>query len=171
MRYLLRTLLIPLCLIVSLHTGAAVEVFDFSSTENRKRFHYLVDELRCPKCQNQNLGGSDSPIAMDLKRELYRMIEAGKTDSEIKSFMVSRYGDYVLYRPPVQSNTLLLWWGPPAVFGLGLLIVVILAWRRQRLLKQDDSELSEEDLARLNQLLAQQRAAADASKSTSDGNS
>lgn len=168
----LNNLLILALLVTSLTAIAAVDVYDFSSAENRERFQRLVGELRCPKCQNQNLDGSDSPIATDLRRELYRMVEAGKSDAEIKGFMVSRYGDFVLYRPPVQDNTLLLWWGPPAVLGLGVLIVLVLAWRRQRLLRQDGTtELSAEDQARLNELLAREQDAAGTGESKVDGNS
>lgn len=166
----LRNALMLLPLMLMAVTAGAVDIYDFSSADNRERFQYLVDELRCPKCQNQNLAGSDSPIAQDLRRELFRMIEAGDSDHEIKTFMVSRYGDYVLYRPPVQDNTVLLWWGPPVVFGLGLLIVLMLVWRRQRLLRQDVSgQLSADDVARLNELLAQ-KSAADTQDGKSGGN-
>ena len=167
----LKNALMLLSLMLVATNVAAVDIYDFSSEDNRERFHRLVDELRCPKCQNQNLAGSDSAIAQDLRRELYRMIETGDSDDEIKDFMVSRYGDYVLYRPPVQDNTLLLWWGPPAVFGLGLLIVLILVWRRQRLLRQGvTSQLSADDEARLNELLTRESSVADANDGKPGGN-
>lgn len=154
--------------------GAVVDIREFSSPENRERYHRLVDELRCPKCQNQNLAGSDSEIALDLRSELHRLLEEGKTDREIKEFMVARYGDYVLYKPPLQSNTLLLWWGPPIIFGVALLIVLTLVWRRRRLLAADTAlQLSSEDQARLDALLAQKSStqANGSDYSNKDGNS
>lgn len=147
----------------SVSVTATVDIHEFSSLEKRERYQVLVEELRCPKCQNQNLAGSDSPIAMDLRQELYRQLEDGRTDAEIKSFMVSRYGDYVLYRPPLQRNTLVLWWGPPVIFGVAILIVLFLVWRRRRLLNRQrvsENQLSAEDQAQLDKLLAQTRGAA-----------
>lgn len=154
--------------------AAAVDVREFSSEEKRERYLDLVEELRCPKCQNQNLAGSDSPIALDLRRELYRLLEEDKTDREIKEFMVSRYGDYVLYRPPLQKNTLLLWWGPPIIFCVALIIVLALVWRRRKLLAADAAApLSAEDQSQLERLLAQERAtpATDPDQTHDNGNS
>ncbi|GAB1259948.1 cytochrome c-type biogenesis protein [Aurantivibrio plasticivorans] len=105
---------------VSSQSGLAKEVYDFSNEAERERFHRFTYELRCPKCQSQNLAGSDSQISQDLKRELHRLIIDGKTDDEILDFMVTRYGDFVLYRPQFQSNTLLLWLGPLALILIGL---------------------------------------------------
>lgn len=156
MKQLLQTALFLVLAATCLPLAAVVDVREFSSVEKRERYQELVQELRCPKCQNQNLDGSDSPIALDLRRELYRLLEEGKTDAEIKAFMVDRYGDYVLYRPPLQKNTLLLWWGPPVIFGGALLVVLALVWRRRRLLVGDPAaQLSPEDQEQLERLLAQ----------------
>lgn len=108
--------------------GAAEDVQAFSSDEKRQRFHELVAELRCPKCQNQTLADSNSPIAQDLRGEIYRMLEDGKTDSEIVDFLVARYGEFVMYRPPVKNTTLILWLTPLllVVIGIGIL------WRVNR---------------------------------------
>ena len=142
---------------MAIPTSAAVDVYEFSTPDKRDRYLRLIEQLRCPKCQNQNLAGSDSPIATDLRRELFRLLEEGKSDKQIKHFMVERYGDYVLYLPPVQRNTLLLYWGPPVIFGLAVLSLLMLAWRRQRVLRQDDTgDLSPEDAERLHELLAQE---------------
>lgn len=166
-----KIILVTTLLLMAIPALAAVEIHEFSSEENRQQYQQLTEELRCPKCQNQNLAGSDSPIAADLRRELYRMVEEDKSDSEIKEFMVARYGDFVLYRPPVQENTLLLWWGPPVVLGIGVLVLLILVWRRHRLLQQDGTaDLSPEDQARINELLSQeQRIAAPESKPSNPG--
>ncbi|WP_438950851.1 cytochrome c-type biogenesis protein [Porticoccus sp.] len=110
--------------------GAAEDVQAFSSEDKRQRFHALVAELRCPKCQNQTLADSNSPIAQDLRSEIYRMLEEGKTDRQIVDFLVDRYGEFVMYRPPVKKTTLILWLTPLllAVLGIGILWWV---YRRQ----------------------------------------
>lgn len=145
-------------LIIALPVLAAVDIYEFSSEDNRHQYQQLTEELRCPKCQNQNLAGSDSPIAADLRRELHRLVEEGRSDADIRAFMVARYGDFVLYRPPVQENTLLLWWGPPAVLGLGVLILLVLVWRRHRVMQNDGTTaLSPEEQAKINALLAQEQ--------------
>src|SRR5210317_561039 len=84
----------------------------FDTPEQEERFKQLTLELRCMVCQNQNLADSDAQLAHDLRAEVHEMLMAGNTDDEIKTFMVERYGDFVLYRPPVQQNTYLLWVGP-----------------------------------------------------------
>uniref|UniRef100_UPI0010696931 cytochrome c-type biogenesis protein n=3 Tax=Pseudomonas TaxID=286 RepID=UPI0010696931 len=89
-------------------------------------------ELRCPKCQNQNIADSNAPIATDLRREIFRMLEEGKSNAEIVDFLVLRYGDFVLYKPPVDTRTYLLWYGPFALLGLGALGLVVLVLRRRK---------------------------------------
>ncbi len=76
------------------------------------RYQKFIEELRCPKCQNQNLAGSNSPISEDLRREIYRLIDDGKSDTEIVQFMLDRYGDFILYRPRLTSETAILWAAP-----------------------------------------------------------
>lgn len=112
----------------------------FNTPELEERFNKLTLELRCAVCQNQNLADSDAPLAQDLRKEIYDMLQAGRNDDEIKSFMVERYGDFVLYRPPVQGNTLALW-VMPAVILLGGAIGVVFAVRRrsQKLAAQKES--------------------------------
>lgn len=78
---------------------AAIDTYEFASEAERQRYRTLVEELRCPKCQNQNIADSNAPIAMDLRDEVYQMVEAGKTDAQIIDFLVARYGDFVLYNP------------------------------------------------------------------------
>lgn len=94
----------------------------------RDRFHRLAEELRCLVCQNQTLADSDADLATDLRREVETMMLDGRSDDEIKSFLVQRYGDFVLYRPPMQGNTWLLWLGPFALLVIGALTW----WRVQR---------------------------------------
>lgn len=89
-----------------------------------QRLNAIAEELRCLVCQNESLAGSRADLALDLRRELRGLIKAGKSDVEIKDFMVSRYGDFVLYRPPVKPKTWLLWFAPLILLLIGLLVLV-----------------------------------------------
>lgn len=112
----------------------------FTDLEQEMRFTQLTLELRCLVCQNQNLADSDAPLAQDLRKEIYDMLQAGKSDEEIKTFMVERYGDFVLYRPPVQSNTMALWVMPGVILLIGAIGVIIAVRRRNRLLAEQQKE-------------------------------
>lgn len=112
--------------------GWTLDVHEFDSPSQRERYQQLTYELRCPKCQNQNLADSNSQISIDLRAEVVRLLKEGKTDTEIKQFMVERYGDFVLYKPPVQGNTFLLWWGPVVILGIALVAFVVILVRRAR---------------------------------------
>lgn len=103
---------------------AVVELEPLSSDVLQKRYNVLIEELRCPKCQNQNLAGSDSAISQDLRREVRIMLEAGRTDREIKDFLVARYGDFVLYRPPMSGVTLWVWLLPVLLLAFGIIVAV-----------------------------------------------
>jgi cytochrome c-type biogenesis protein CcmH len=102
-----------------------------------KRLQGLSEELRCLVCQNQNIADSNAELAQDLRREIRGMIQAGKTDKEIIDFMVTRYGDFVLYRPPVKGITLLLWGGPIALLLLGLFALQRYLRQRARRMAED----------------------------------
>ena len=93
--------------------------------ENEQRLKTLSEELRCLVCQNQTLADSNADLAVDLRNQVKALIEQGKSDAQIKEYLVARYGDFVLYKPPVQRNTWLLWFGPFAMLLLGAVI-----WRR-----------------------------------------
>ncbi len=118
------SLLLPLLLFTSL-LWAAIDVLEFDSPEQEALFQQLTQELRCLVCQNQNLADSDADLARDLRMEVYEMVKSGQNAEEIKAFLVARYGDFVLYRPPLQRNTLLLWGLPPLLLLVGLLAL----WR------------------------------------------
>lgn len=138
-------------LLVSAASNAVIDVYEFKDEDVRQRYLTFVEEMRCPKCQNQNLAGSDSPIAKDLRNELHRLLEEGKSDAEIVDFMVARYGDFILYKPRLQSNTYLLWWTPVILLGVGLVVVLLLGWANRR--KPEIAAITEEDRARLDALL------------------
>ncbi|HTN66217.1 MAG TPA: cytochrome c-type biogenesis protein [Burkholderiaceae bacterium] len=97
-----------------------------------QRLIAISDEMRCLVCQNESLSGSRSDLAQDLRREIREMIQQGKSDDEIKNYMVSRYGDFVLYRPPVKPVTWLLWIGPFALMFLGVGALIAYLRRRER---------------------------------------
>ena len=103
------------------------ERYYFGDPVDQQRFVNLLEDLRCPKCQSSNLSGSNAPIAQDLKLEVYNLIVEGKSDKEITEFLTSRYGNYILYKPPLEVNTLILWMGP---FVFLLLILAILFYLR-----------------------------------------
>ena len=151
----LHCLIIALALLIfSLAAIAAVDVYQFDTEFQRQRYLQLSEELRCPKCQNQNLAGSDSQIAGDLRRELHRLLLEGQTDREIKDYMVARYGDFVLYKPPVQGSTLILWGLPIALLLIG---GVTLIWvSRQRRVVTTSTDLSDDERSRLDGLLDDQ---------------
>jgi len=116
-----------------------------------KRLVAISSELRCLVCQNESLSGSQAELAYDLRREIRSMIKDGKSDNEIMEFMVSRYGDFVRYRPPLKISTLLLWFGPP-LFLVGGIAALILYLRRRGLAIKD-TPLSADDQRRADRLL------------------
>ncbi len=101
----------------------AQEPLLFDNQQQQDRFEQLMQELRCLVCQNQNLADSDAPLAYDLRRELHKMLMAGQSNEQIKQFLVARYGDFVLYRPPLQKNTYLLWLAPLILLLGGALVL------------------------------------------------
>ena len=137
-----RLLLLFAMLNLSEFAVAAVDIYQFDTESQRYRYHVLVDELRCPKCQNQNLSGSNSEIAADLRRELHRLLIEGKTDREIKAFMVARYGDFVLYKPPLKASTIMLWVFPVLLIVIGIIVLVMVVRQRRAVNTKDQSKLS-----------------------------
>jgi len=129
---LLSIFIVTLILAFSANTAMAspVDTYEFNDEVTKIRFQALSKELRCPKCQNQNLADSNSPIAADLRRELYELLQQGKADSEIVDFMVNRYGEFVLYRPRVSELTYVLWFGPAVLILLGIFVVIVIVRRK-----------------------------------------
>ena len=117
---------------------AVQEPLVFVNQQQQERFNKLTEELRCLVCQNQNLADSDAPLAHDLRREVHEMVLAGRTNEQIKEFLVTRYGDFVLYRPPVQKNTYLLWLAPLVLLLIGALILRSSVSKRSALLETDE---------------------------------
>lgn len=134
---------LPACLLAAAMLSAsplaaAQAPLSFDSPEQEARFRSLTEELRCAVCQNQSLADSDAQLAQDLRREISLMIREGHSDAEIKAFLVERYGDFVLYRPPVQGNTLLLWLAPVLLLAGGAVLVGVNVNRRRALLREEE---------------------------------
>jgi cytochrome c-type biogenesis protein CcmH len=129
-----------------------VDTYEFKSPDNQKRALSLAHSLRCPQCQNQNLIDSNSPVASDLRLEVFKMVDEGKGDDEIIEFMTSRYGEFVLYKPKMEMKTYVLWLGPVGLLILGLLIGFVFI-RKQRIGGNAPQEISAEDQQELDVLL------------------
>ena len=108
---------------LSMFAWANIDTYQFDNPRQEAQYRALIEEFRCPKCQNQNLAGSDAPIAQDLKQKTYDMVKDGRSDAEIRQYMNERYGDFISYKPPVRPSTWILWFFPPV-----LLVFVMLAW-------------------------------------------
>jgi cytochrome c-type biogenesis protein CcmH len=110
---------------------AVIDTYEFNNEQEHQQYKVLIDELRCPKCQNQNLSGSNSPIAEDMRREIHRMVTEGQTNQDVVDFMVARYGDFVNYRPRRDSSTLVLWYGPIGMLLIGAVVVFLISRRKR----------------------------------------
>ncbi len=145
--------LIMLLLFAGLGTAfAGVEVHQFEQAEQEQQYNRLIAELRCLVCQNQNLADSNAELAQDLRQEVYEMIQNGASDQEIINFMVARYGDFVLYRPPFKTTTAFLWVGPFIILIAGFVILLVFIRKRRQL---GAVELDETEHARARELLNQ----------------
>lgn len=134
----LKVAILLIACLISMASYAAIEVYDFDSVQQEAQYRGLIEELRCPKCQNQNLAGSDAPIAQDLKQKTYDLIKDGRSDGEIRAYMQERYGDFITYKPPVRPSTWILWFFPPL-----LLISLLIGWfwqsKRRQLVASGES--------------------------------
>lgn len=129
-----------------------LEEFTFDSPAEQAEFRGLIDELRCLVCQNESLSASQADLAQDLRREVYEMMQAGKSKAEVVDFLVARYGDFVLYSPPIKPSTYVLWFGPLA---LGLLGAVVLLRTIRAKGKEPEETIAEADQARIAALMAE----------------
>lgn len=129
---------------------ARVEVYQFDDPAQESRYKQLIDELRCLVCQNQNLADSNAELAQDMRRITYEMVSRGESNEQVISFMVQRYGEFVLYRPPFQTSTAMLWAGPFLILGAAVLVLLLIIRRRAA---EKSSPLTAEDHERARQLL------------------
>ncbi|TLF47623.1 cytochrome c-type biogenesis protein CcmH [Halomonas urmiana] len=154
MARLIRGLLAALLLLPLLAQAAGIEVRPFDDPVTEQRYQDLTASLRCPKCENQAIGDSDSPIAGDMRDRVYAQLQDGRSDKEILDFMVRRFGDYVLYNPRLEGRTLLLWGLPAALVLLGAVVVVLMVRARRR---TSARALSAEERDRLDALINRER--------------
>jgi cytochrome c-type biogenesis protein CcmH len=136
---LLASLLVALPALAQVRSDPAP--LQFQDAAEEARFHALAAELRCVMCQNQSLADSNAQIAHDLRAEVLQLMREGRTDAQIKQFLVQRYGEFVLYRPQVESGTWLLWFGPGLLVLVGGVVVARIVRRRARTpVAADDSQ-------------------------------
>jgi len=153
MSHLAKVLVLLLALAAMARAADAPPAADDPALE--KRVMALSAELRCLVCQNQSLADSHADLAVDLRNQVRALMQQGKTDAEIKAYLTDRYGDFVLYRPPVKSTTWLLWLGPFLLLAVGLLGLVVYLRRRARTVAAERADLSPEERARAQALLGE----------------
>ena len=149
--------LLPVLLLMAVTTLARADVenvYDFENLSQEQRFQKLTEELRCPKCQNQNIADSAAPIARDMREEVHRMIRSGASDDEIVDSLVARFGEFILYKPRVEKRTLLLWATPALAVFVGVLAVLVVVIRSRRS-GNTEPALTAEEKARVEQILAE----------------
>lgn len=113
-------------------TIGAIEPLPFKDHAQELRFQHLTEQLRCLVCQNENLADSNADLARDLRLEVFQLMQQGKSDAAIKQYLVARYGDFVLYKPPLKPGTWLLWFGPLGILLAGAGVVVVAIRHRNR---------------------------------------
>lgn len=126
--------------------------FKFDDPKKSEEFRSVIEQMRCLVCQNESLAGSNAELAQDLRKEIYEMMQAGKGKDEVVKFMVARYGDFVLYNPPVKPSTYPIWFGPILLFMVGAVVLYLNLRKKSR---RKESELSEAEQQRLDNLLKQ----------------
>ncbi|RMO80322.1 Cytochrome c-type bioproteinsis protein CycL [Pseudomonas syringae pv. philadelphi] len=136
---------------------AAIDAYTFRDDAERARYSELTRELRCPKCQNQDIADSNAPIAADLRKEIYRMLGEGQSNQQIIDFMVDRYGDFVRYKPSLNARTWLLWFGPAGLLLGGMVVIGFIVMRRRKQRSAPAAVLSDDEQQRLARLLDDNR--------------
>ena len=147
---MIRSLLLAFTAVFLLIPAAAAENennYQFDNEQQRLTYQQLTKELRCPKCQNQNIADSNAPLAEDMRDRSYQMLKEGQSREEIIEFMVARYGDFVHYQPPFTTVTSILWWGPLLIVIIGIGVAVSLTRKKKAAV-----ELTQEERQRLEQL-------------------
>lgn len=130
-----------ICIFLILFASAGLAASDSSENLNEDRLKNLSRELRCLVCQNQTLSESNAPLAEDLRREIRMLITKGMSDEDIKIYLVERYGDFVLYSPPFEAKTLVLWLAPAILLMLGLLMLLVTIRKRNLVINNSSEEM------------------------------
>ncbi len=144
----MKLLLTGLLFALSLNSYAGVEYKKFDTPEQEQAYKILIEELRCLVCQNQTIADSNAELAQDLRRQVYEMLQQGKSREEIADFMTQRYGDFVLYNPPFKVKTGVLWLGPVVFLFIGLVVLILYGRKKklapeQSLTEQENQEQAE----------------------------
>ena len=145
----MRATILLLILLLALPLAASAETAQPMPDDPvaNKRAVHLADQLRCLVCQNQTIADSNAELALDLRRQIREQIAAGRSDGQIVDFMVERYGDFVLYRPPLKATTLFLWFGPPLLLLLGIIFLLRYLNARRKRVEQQPLSASERHAA------------------------
>ena len=145
----MRATILLLILLLALPLAASAETAQPMPDDPvaNKRAVHLADQLRCLVCQNQTIADSNAELALDLRRQIREQIAAGRSDGQIVDFMVERYGDFVLYRPPLKATTLFLWFGPPLLLLLGSIFLLRYLNARRNRVEQQPLSASERHAA------------------------
>lgn len=136
-----------LCGLAACMGASAIDGFDLADPEARARYQSLLAEFRCPKCLNESIASSGAPIAVDLRRTVRRLIDEGDSDDAIRRYLQARYGDFVLYDPPLRPSTWLLWFSPLLLLAAAAFVLIRAASRRRT------SEVSDAERERARRLL------------------
>ncbi len=140
---LLKVLILSL---FSLNCFAAVEYKKFDNPKQEQAYKVLIEEIRCLVCQNQTIADSNAALAQDLRRQVYEMLQQGKSQDQIADFMIQRYGDFVLYNPPFKLKTGLLWIAPVVFLLIGLVVLVLYGRHKKQGGSSDVSEAERQQL-------------------------
>ena len=136
--------------VLSAQTYAAIDVYDFDDESKRADFVALTKELRCPKCQNQDIADSNAPIAKDMRTQVHRLLEEGKDKDSIIAYMIERFGEFVTYKPKKSAETYMLWYGPWILIVLGGIVIFSLS----RMNKKDQKQGNQPSQDAVRNLLA-----------------
>ncbi len=133
-RGLLQALVLTMAMLLfaGVAQAQAIEPMPFTNHAQELRFQHLTRQLRCPMCQNETLADSNAPIARDLRNQIFKLMQEGKNDEQIKQYLVARYSDYILYNPPLKPGTWLLWFGPLLILLGGAGVVLVAIRKRKR---------------------------------------
>ncbi|MFT5808970.1 MAG: cytochrome c-type biogenesis protein CcmH [Moritella dasanensis] len=150
----MKKLFVLMTLMLSFSVAAVIDVYDFETEEQEALFRTLTAELRCPKCQNNNLADSNASIAKDMRQKTYNMVIEGQNEDQIVDYWIDRFGNFVLYKPPVTLGTAILWVGPGLFVLFGGLIIVRNSRRKVSVETDErDEELTSAEKDRLAKIL------------------
>ena len=149
----MKQLLLLVLMSFSINCFAAVEYKKFDTPQQEEAYKVLIEELRCLVCQNQTIADSNAALAQDLRRQVYEMLQQGKSRDEIATFMTDRYGDFVLYNPPFKAKTGILWIGPVIFLLIGLVMLIVISRRKKVFVNIKLSDEEQAKKAKVKKLL------------------